>query len=109
VEEVAGQHGRGLGVQESPPRAVVAAHWCGRNPQPLKYPADRRRLNTMTEAEEFALDALVTPPGVVAGHLLDQRGDGRIDRRASRPVRVSPVFGDESPMPPQDRGGVISR
>ncbi|MDZ5447216.1 hypothetical protein U2F26_31650 [Micromonospora sp. 4G57] len=44
-----------------------SAGWCGRGAPAL------------AEAEQFALDALVAPAGIVSPHLLDQGGDGRVD------------------------------
>ena len=58
----------------------------------------------MRKAEQFALDALVAPAGVVPGHLLDQSGNSRVDRWSAGPVRVGPVPGHQATMPAQDRG-----
>ena len=41
MEEVAGEHGRRLGAQESAPRGVVAADRCRRDAQPFEDSADR--------------------------------------------------------------------
>ena len=43
VEEVGGQHGRGLGVQEPPPGRIDASPRSWRDPQRLEDPADRER------------------------------------------------------------------
>jgi hypothetical protein len=58
----------------------------------------------MAEAEQFAVDALVAPAGIVPGHLLDQSGNRRVDRRPTGPAGMGPAAGDQPPMPPQDRG-----
>jgi hypothetical protein len=39
---------------------------------------------------------------VLGSESLDEHGDLGADRRASRPVRVGPVPGDQAAMPPQD-------
>ena len=59
----------------------------------------------MAELEQLALDLLVTPAVVFGGEPLDQRGDPVVDRGPSRPVRVGPFPGDQTPMPPQDAAG----
>jgi len=62
MEEVAGQYGRGLGVQELPPRCVIALR-CGLDLQPLQDPPHRGRAGLVAHAEQFALDPLVAQPG----------------------------------------------
>ncbi|MEV6816908.1 hypothetical protein [Micromonospora sp. NPDC051296] len=57
----------------------------------------------MTQAEQFALDALAAPTGIVPGHLLDESGSYRVDRWATWQVRVGPVAGHQATMPAQDR------
>src|SRR5215207_10474628 len=70
----------------------------------------RRRLRILrivdapTELEKFALDALVGPGLVLAGHPFDQRGDHRVDRWATGAARVGPLLGDQAAVPAQDRG-----
>jgi hypothetical protein len=59
VEEVDGQHGRGLHTQESAPRCVGGPQRCRRDPPPLEDSADRGCADAVAELEEFALDALV--------------------------------------------------
>jgi hypothetical protein len=46
-----------------------------------------------------ALDALVAPAEIVAGHPLDEGDDGHVGRRAAGPVREGPVAGDQAAMP----------
>jgi hypothetical protein len=58
MEEVARQHGRGLGAQELPPGRVGVPDRCRRYPQPLEDTADRRRSHAVTEFEQLALDSL---------------------------------------------------
>jgi hypothetical protein len=74
------------------------------NPPPLEDPADGRRADVVAEFEEFALDTLVAPGLVLAGHPLDERGDGRGEGWATGLVRVGPLLGDQPLVPPQDRG-----
>jgi hypothetical protein len=58
----------------------------------------------MAEAEQFALDSLVAPAGIVSGHLLDQSGYSQVDGRAAGTAGICPMAGDQPPMPTQDRG-----
>jgi hypothetical protein len=58
----------------------------------------------MAELEKLALDALVTPGLIVAGHPLDQRGDRLVDKWATGAVRVGPLLGHQVAVPAQDRG-----
>ena len=58
----------------------------------------------MAEREEFALDALVPPGRVLAGHPFDQCGDGGIERWATGAVRVGPLSGHQAAVPAQDHG-----
>jgi hypothetical protein len=71
VEEVHGQHGRGLHAQEPTPGRIGRSQRRRWNPPPLEDPADRGCADAVAESEEFALDALVAPGFVLAGHLLD--------------------------------------
>ena len=54
--------------------------------------------------EEFALDALVAPGLVLAGHPLDQRDDRWVEGWATGAVRVGPLLGHQAAVPPHDRG-----
>src|SRR3954447_16882273 len=76
----------------------------GGNAQSFEDPADRGRADPVAEAAQFALDALVAPAGIVAGHPLDYGGDGRVDRWPAGSVGIRPVAGDQPPMPAHDRG-----
>jgi hypothetical protein len=104
VEEIAGEHGRCLGGEELAPGGVVAARRRWWYAQAFEDPPDRGGTDPVAEAEQFALDSLVAPAGIVSGHLLNQGGNGRVDRRPAGPVREGPVAGDQPSMPPQDRG-----
>src|SRR4030088_3147533 len=83
VEEVHGQHGRGLGAQEPSPGRIGGPEWCRRDPPRLEDPANRGCSDAAAELEKLALDALVAPGSVFAGHPLDQRGDRVVDRWAT--------------------------
>jgi hypothetical protein len=105
VEEVGGEHGRCLGVQELPPRGVSAPFWCWRNLQDLEVTADRGWADPVADFEQFALDPPVPPAVVLSGEPLDQRGDLGADRRPSRAVRVGPFVSRQLTVPPQDGAG----
>jgi hypothetical protein len=53
----------------------------------------------MTELEQLALDALVAPGRVLAGHPLDQRGDRLVEGWATATVRVGPLLGHQAAVP----------
>jgi hypothetical protein len=60
MEEVTGEHGRGLRSQELPPGGVAALRrW--RYPQPFQQPPHRRGSDPEAQAEQLALDPLVAP------------------------------------------------
>jgi hypothetical protein len=61
VEEVHGQHGRGLRPQEPTPGRVGRSQRRRRYPPSLEDPADRGCADAVAELEQFALDALVAP------------------------------------------------
>src|SRR5258706_9326447 len=104
MEKSPRQHGRRLGGKEPPPGGAVTTHGRWWYAESFEDPADRGRTHAVAEAEQFALDALVAPARIIAGHLLDQGGDGRVDRRPTGPAGICPVAGDQPPMPTQDRG-----
>ena len=99
VEEIDGQHRRGLRVQELPPVRIGVPFRRGRDPQRLEDPADRGRADPMAELEQLALDPLVAPAVILAGEPPDQHGDLGADRRPSRPVRIGPLAGGEAAVP----------
>ena len=101
VEEIGGEHGRGLSVQELPPGRVGLPFRRGRDLQGLEDPADRGGADPVAEPEQLTLDPLVSPAVILAGEPLDQHDDLSGDRRAARPVRVSPLPGNQAAVPAQ--------
>ena len=85
MEEVGGQHGRGLYVQELPPGRIGAPLGSQRDPQRLEDPADRGRTGPVTEFQQFALDPLVPPRGVLGGERSISAAISTLT--SSRPVR----------------------
>ena len=73
-----------------------------RNLQGLENPADRGCADPVAELEQLTVDPLVSPAVVPGGEPPGQRGDLGTDRRPSRPVRVSPLAGDQAAVLPQD-------
>jgi hypothetical protein len=57
---------------------VVTAYRRWWHAESFEDSADRGRSHAVAEAEQFALDALVAPAGIVAGHLLDQGCGSRV-------------------------------
>jgi hypothetical protein len=104
VEDVRGEHGRGLGTQELPPGCIGAPLRRRRDVQGPEYSADRGCADPVAELEQFALDPLVPPAAVLGGEPLDQRGDPGADRRPSHP-RADPLSCHQAAMPPQDGAG----
>jgi hypothetical protein len=70
----------------------------------LEDSADGGCSDAVAELEKLALDALVAPGLVLAGHPLDQRGDRVVERWAAGAVRVGPLLGHQLAVPPQDGG-----
>jgi hypothetical protein len=70
----------------------------------LEDSADGGCSDAVAELEKLALDALVAPGLVLAGHPLDQRGDRVVERWAPGAVRVGPLLGHQAALPAQDRG-----
>ena len=99
VEEIGGEHRRCLTVQELPPGRAGAPLRCRGDLQRLEDAADGGCADPVAELEQFALEPLVSPAGVLGGEPLDQRGDLGADRRPSDPVRVGPLPGDQSDPP----------
>jgi len=105
VEEAGREHRGGLRVQERPPGRVGVPPGCRRDLQGLEDPADGRCADPVADLQQLTLDPLVSPPLVLAGQPLDQRGDLSADRRPSRLVRVGPLAGDQAAVPAQDGAG----
>ena len=103
VEEISGERGRGLGLQELPPRRVGVPLWRGRDLHCLEDPADRGSTDLLAELEQLTLDPVVSPAVVLGGEPLDQRGDLGADPWPSRPARVGPPPDDQAAVPPQKR------
>jgi hypothetical protein len=55
------------------------------------------------EAQQFSLDALVAPAGILLGQADDQLLDVVVQRWSSGLVRVGPGTGDEASVPAQQR------
>src|SRR3979409_2684609 len=91
-------------AQEPSPGRIGGPEWCRRDPPQLEDPANRGCSGAAAELEKLALDALVAPGLVRAGHPLDQCGDRVVDRWATGAVRVGPLLGHQAAVPPQDRG-----
>jgi len=102
VEEVGGEHRRGLRVQELPPRHVGVPLRRRRDLQRPEDPADRGCADPVAELEQLTLDPLVAPAVVLGGEALDKRGDLGADRRSACPLRIRPFPGDQTAVPPQD-------
>ena len=83
VEEVGGEHGRGLCVQELPPGGVGVPFGRRRYLQCFEDAADRGGADPVGGLEELTLDPLVSPAVVFGGEPLDERGDLGTDRRPS--------------------------
>src|ERR1035441_887130 len=102
MEEIGGEHCRGLRAQELPPRRVGVPLRCRGDLQYLEDPADRRRADPVAELEQFALDPLVSPAAVPGGEPPGQRGDLCAGWRSSCAARIGPLPGDQAAVPPKD-------
>jgi hypothetical protein len=58
-------------------------------PSRFEDPADRGGADLVTEAEQFSLDSLVIPAGIVPSHPLNQGSDGLVGWRAAGSGRSS--------------------
>lgn len=62
--------------------------------------------DSVAEADEFALDAAVSPPGIGSRDSYDQGAEFVADRWPAGAARVGPVLAYEAPVPGQQgRGG----
>jgi hypothetical protein len=100
-EEVAGPYRCCLGAQELPPREVRLSLGRWRDRQGLEDPADRRGADPVAELEQFTLDPLVPPAGILPREALDQRGGLGTERRSAAAVWVGPIPGDQAAVPSQ--------
>jgi hypothetical protein len=70
-EEVAGQDRAGVGAEELRPGRAIAAR-CWRNPMPAKDTADGGRRDPISELEQLALNAAITPTWVFPAQTQNQ-------------------------------------
>ena len=107
MQEVAGDDGVGLGCEELPPRrALTAGCWvdAGR----VKDVPDGRCSDGVAEAGEFAVDAAVSPSGVLGGQAQDELSDHGMcwwSARSGTSPGVVPFSCDESAVPRQQGRG----
>jgi hypothetical protein len=85
MDEIGGEHARGLSAQELPLGRAGLPFRRGRNLQGLENPADRGGTGSVAELEQLVLDPLVSPAVILAGELPDQHYDLRLT--GGRPVR----------------------
>jgi hypothetical protein len=105
VEEIGGEHRRGLGVQELAPRRVGVALRRRGNPLGLQDPADRGGADPVAELEQLALD----PPDPqllfsVARRSMSAAVSALTGGRP-RAVRVGLLLCDQAAVPAQDGAG----
>ncbi len=91
VQEVTGQDAGCLGGRELPPRRRRPPRR-GTKPGGGQDPADRPLPRPVSQAEQLALVAPVTPAGVLPRQLLHERTHLGWDRRPSRRARVGPFL-----------------
>jgi hypothetical protein len=102
VEEVGGEHCRGLRVQELPPRGVGVPLGRRGDLPGFEDTPDGGCADPVAELEQLTLDPLVAPAVVLGGEAPDKRGDLGTDRRPACPLRIRPFPGDQTAVPPQD-------
>jgi hypothetical protein len=88
VEEVAGQHGRLLGVRELPPSRVGVPDRSRRYPLLVQDAADAGRCHVVAKFEQLALDSFVSPAGILPGQALDRLGHGGGGGQASEAMWI---------------------
>jgi hypothetical protein len=93
VEEVHGQHSRGLGAEESSAGGVGRSQRCRRYAPMFEDPANRGGADPVAELEQFALHALISPGRILSGQPFDQAAMVGVDARAAVGVRVGPFLG----------------
>jgi hypothetical protein len=98
VKKVGGQQSGGLGAQEGPP-AAICSPWCGAEVGGGQDSPDGARAQAVSQPDEFALDAPVTPGWILLGQTHHDIADLVTDRWAARPVRVGPFLPDQAAVP----------
>jgi hypothetical protein len=94
-----------LGGQELPPgRRRSSRRRAG--PGRGQDPADRPLPHPVPQAEQLALDAPVSPAGILPGQLLSKGAHLVWDLRPSRRVRISPFLPGQAPVSGQQGAGV---
>jgi hypothetical protein len=83
----------------------VASRRCdaGGIPQLFEHAPDGSGADPIAQAQQLALNPLVSPAGILPGHALHLRGERGIDRRPAAPARVGPLPADQPPVPAQQR------
>ncbi|MBB4787067.1 hypothetical protein [Streptomyces rapamycinicus] len=103
VEEVGGHDGGGLGFEEGGP-GLVGALGCGVDPGLLQDLPDGPGAEFASQAEQFAADPLISPPGVLPREAQDQLPQCFRRRWSARTaVCIGPLPGHETCVPAQDR------
>ena len=104
VEQVAGQDGVRLGVQELAPRWSGSPR-CGVDPGGVQDRPDGGGADLVAEAGEFAVDASISPGGVLGGQAHDQGTQAGGDGWSTGPDGLGgPAAGDQLAVPAQDGG-----
>jgi hypothetical protein len=100
VEEVDCEQSGGLGAKEGSP-GEVGSPWCRRQPSVGEDSADGTRANSIAQSDEFALDAAVSPAGVLPGQPHDQLTDLVADWWSPASLRIGPRADEKATMPGQ--------
>lgn len=100
VEEVDCEQAGGLGAKEGSP-ADVGSPWCWTQPSVSEDSADGTRANSIAQSDEFALDAAVSPAGVLPGQPQDQRTDLVADWWSPGSLWIGPLADEKATMPGQ--------
>jgi hypothetical protein len=102
-EKVRGQEAGGLSAQEGPPASVRSA-WCRPETGRGQNPADRTRAETVSEPNEFALDASMAPGRILLRYARHEVADLLTDGWAVGPGWIGPLLGDQAAMPGEQSG-----
>jgi hypothetical protein len=100
VEEVGCREPARLGAQERPPVGVQLARG-GADPRAGERAAGGAGADPMAEADEFALDAPVSPAGILPGQAQNQVTDLVADPWPSLLVRIDPMSANQPAVPGQ--------